>query len=41
VAWEDLPPFWQDAVDRIAIEDSRDEPTRPLREILAESGMKT
>jgi hypothetical protein len=36
VAWEDLPPFWQDAVDRIAIEDSRDEPTRPLREILSD-----
>lgn len=39
VAWEDLPPFWQDAVDRLTIKDAQDEPTRPLRKILAESGI--
>ncbi len=36
VAWENLPPFWQDAVDRLAIKDNQDEPTRPLQNILAE-----
>lgn len=38
--WETLPPHLQDAVDTMLIEgaDKEDEETRPLRDLLSETG---
>lgn len=38
--WETLPPYLQDAIDRLLIEEAKAEalPPRPLRELLSETG---
>ena len=38
--WDELPPYLQDAIDRLLVEDAKVEtlPPRPLRELLSETG---
>lgn len=38
--WETLPPYLQDSIDRLLIEEAKAEalPPNPLRELLSETG---